>query len=70
MADTRTDGGRASGDDDGEWRFGVDEVGEDGVVRETPDQPVERGSPSAENVVFFLLGAAIAVGVFALLLVG
>ncbi|GGM67925.1 hypothetical protein J2752_002146 [Halarchaeum rubridurum] len=55
--------------DDGEWRFGVDEVGEDGAVAQEPESPpVEPGSPSAENVAFFVVGVALAVGTFALLL--
>jgi len=67
------DGGSDSADaGDAQWRFGIDEVGEDGVVdSERPERsPVEPGSPSLENVAFFVVGIALAVGVFALLLVG
>ncbi|QLC33821.1 hypothetical protein EFA46_006280 [Halarchaeum sp. CBA1220] len=65
----RIDGGGEG--DDGEWRFSLadlEEDAEDGPAVEA--RPVEPGSPSAENVAFFLLGALGAVGVFALLLVG
>ncbi|GAA0305018.1 DUF7312 domain-containing protein [Halarchaeum salinum] len=71
MADGTSDDRRLDdADDGGEWRFAIDEVGEDGVVE--PDKssspPIEPGSPSVENVAFFVVGIALAVGVFALLL--
>lgn len=53
--------------DDGErkWRYELDEVGPDA---EQDVRAIEPGSPSAENVVFFLLGVAVMVGVVGLLL--
>jgi len=54
-------------DAEGGWRFAVDEVGEEADVG--PD-PIEPGSPSAENVAFFLLGVATMAGAIALLLFG
>lgn len=39
-----------------EWRFGIDEVGEDAE----PDRTIEPGSPSAENAAFVLLGVLFA----------
>ncbi|MBP2251530.1 hypothetical protein J2754_001861 [Halarchaeum solikamskense] len=71
-SDRADDGGDDADAGDEQWRFGVNEVGEDGVVEsERPEpSPVEPGSPSSENVVFFVAGVALAVGVFALLLVG
>ena len=59
---------RSSGsaaDDDGEWRYGVDEVGPDGRVDDPPAEeqlPIEPGSPRAENVLFVVLGVLLAVG--------
>ena len=60
---------RSSGpqtDDQSEWRFGVDDVGPDGIVEESPAEeemrPIEPGSPSAENIVFVLLGVLLAAG--------
>ena len=49
------------------WRFELDEVGEEADVG--PD-PIEPGSPTAENVAFFLLGVATMAGAIALLLFG
>jgi hypothetical protein len=42
---------------EGEWEFGLDEVGPDGIVEAEPD-PIEPGTPRLENVVFVLLGVA------------
>jgi len=42
--------------DDREWRFALDEVGEDAEPRGRPEP--EPGSPSAENVLFVVLGVA------------
>ncbi|WP_396610372.1 hypothetical protein ACH9L7_08925 [Haloferax sp. S1W] len=55
---------RSEADDDGDWRFGVDEVGPDGIIEDQqPEQePIEPGSPSAENVLFVVLGVLLAVG--------
>ncbi|WP_435098087.1 DUF7312 domain-containing protein [Halarchaeum sp. P4] len=71
MVDVLPDGGR-DGDDDGEWRFSLEDLENGGVADDEAagPPPVEPGSPSAENVLFFLLGALGAVGVFALLLFG
>jgi hypothetical protein len=49
--------------DDGEWRFDVDEVGDD--AEETEPEPLEPQSISAENVLFFALGVLFALGVVA-----
>jgi len=54
-------------DNDGSWRYGLDEVGPDA---EPEGDSIEPGSPSAENVVFFLLGVAFMLGVIGLLLFG
>jgi hypothetical protein len=43
--------------EESEWRFGLDDVGED-AEREASMEP---GSPTAENVAFVLLGVAVAV---------
>jgi len=45
-------------DDDTDWRFGTDDVDEDGIV----EPPIEPGSPDPENVAFVLLGVVVAVG--------
>lgn len=50
-----------------EWRFGVDEVGEDAEPRV---DPIEPGSPKIENVAFFVLGAVAMVSALGLLLFG
>ncbi|WP_336034748.1 DUF7312 domain-containing protein [Halobacterium yunchengense] len=50
-----------------EWRYELDEVGPDA---EPDERAIEPGSPSAENVAFFLLGVAVMVGVLGLLLFG
>lgn len=56
-------------DDSGEdtWQFELDEVGEDADVGPASIEP---GSPTAENVAFFLLGVATMTGAIALLLFG
>lgn len=54
-------------DDQRQWRYELDEVGPDA---EADSRDVEPGSPSAENVVFFLLGVALTVGVLGVLLFG
>ena len=41
-----------------EWRFGLDEVDEHGVVQER--EPLEPGRPAPENVFFVLVGVALA----------
>ncbi|ELK45737.1 hypothetical protein G3A49_04050 [Haloferax volcanii] len=57
--------GDGDGDGDGEWRFGVDDVGPDGIIDDEPEfeqLPIEPESPRAENIVFVLLGVLLAVG--------
>ncbi|GGC62274.1 MULTISPECIES: DUF7312 domain-containing protein [Haloferax] len=52
-------------DGDGEWRFGVDDVGPDGIIDDEPEVeqlPIEPESPRAENVAFVLIGVLLAVG--------
>ncbi|WP_458185139.1 DUF7312 domain-containing protein [Haladaptatus sp. NG-WS-4] len=61
-----------------DWKFDVDDVGEDGdasgegddtpTTFESMEEPVEPGSPSTENAVFVLLGVATTVFVFLRLL--
>jgi hypothetical protein len=43
----------ADADEDEGWRFSLDDVDEDGVVRRS----IEPGEPKLENVVFVVLGA-------------
>lgn len=38
-----------------DWKYDTDEVGEDGYEPEKPD-PLEPGSPTAENAFFVVLG--------------
>ena len=54
-------------DNDGSWRYDLDDVGPDA---ESQENPIEPGSPSAENVAFFLLGVAFMLGVIGLLIFG
>ncbi|KAB1196971.1 MULTISPECIES: hypothetical protein [Haloferax] len=53
-------------EDEGEWRFSIDDVGPDGIVDNSPDGPealpIEPESPNPENVVFVVLGVLLAVG--------
>lgn len=61
-------------EDDSEWQFSVDEVGEKSARSET-ESVIERlrtadpepGSPSLESSVFVLLGAVLTISVFLLL---
>ena len=47
-------------DNDGEeWEFTLDEVTEGGQVYPEPE-PIEAGSPTAEGVLFVLVGVALA----------
>lgn len=55
--------------EESEWRFGVDEVGEDGVV-DSEAESIEPGSVSAENVAFFVLGVCVMAGAIGLLVLG
>ena len=66
--DTRTRANEVPDDDgdNGEWRFGLDDVGPDGVTEDTStpaSEPIEPGSIDAEHAVFVVLGVAITVGV-------
>ena len=47
----------AGDEDEGEWQFGLDEVGPDGIVESEPE-PLEPGTPTIENVFFVLVGVA------------
>ncbi len=53
-----------------DWKYDVDDVGEDAddtsldAFAEVEDEPLEPGSPSAENVLFVLLGALTVLFVF------
>lgn len=58
MSDPRQE---ATAEADEQWRFGVDDVDEKGVVRES----LKPGDPSLENVFFVLLGVGIALLVVA-----
>ncbi|WP_299332061.1 DUF7312 domain-containing protein [Haloplanus sp.] len=49
-----------AGDAEPQWRFGVDEVGEDAPEPDT----IEPETPVLENVVFVLLGIALSAFVF------
>ncbi|WP_094533854.1 DUF7312 domain-containing protein [Halorubrum halodurans] len=68
--DTRSRANEVRSDDEEEgreWRFGVDDVGPDGVTEDTAtpaDEPIEPGSIDAEHAVFVVLGVALVVGVF------
>lgn len=51
-------------EDDGEWRFGLDEVGEEAEGPIEPErEPLEPESISLENVAFVLLGVLLAFGI-------
>jgi hypothetical protein len=41
-----------------EWRFGLDDVG-----REAGPEPIEPGTPDAENTAFVLLGVGLALAI-------
>jgi hypothetical protein len=59
--ETRTDDA-----DEGDWRFGVDEVGPDGVTEDThtpESEPIEPGDVDVEHAAFVVLGVALTVGV-------
>ncbi len=58
---------RDDGDDgsEPEWRFGLDDVGPDGITEDTstPEaEPIEPGSIDLEHAAFVVLGIAITVG--------
>ncbi|MFC7081130.1 DUF7312 domain-containing protein [Halorussus caseinilyticus] len=47
-----------------DWKYDTDEVGEDGYEPREPD-PLEPGSPTAENAFFVALGVGTMLFVFA-----
>ena len=49
-------------DDDSQWRFALDEVGEDADPADP--EPIEPGTPSVENTVFVLLGVTLSILIF------
>jgi hypothetical protein len=49
-------------DDESQWRFALDEVGEDAAP--TDPEPIEPGTPSVENTVFVLLGVTLSILIF------
>ncbi|MFB6078542.1 MAG: hypothetical protein ABEJ80_06155 [Halarchaeum sp.] len=58
-----------SGADDGEWAVSLDDLeSDDGDDGAPLGPPIEPESPSPENVLFFVVGALLALGTFALLL--
>lgn len=58
--DATTDGATEDGAGESQWRFAVDEVGEDAPEPDTIDPE----TPVPENVVFVLLGIALSAFVF------
>jgi hypothetical protein len=73
---SRSDGGRGhassaaeEGDDpeETEWRFGIDDVGPDGIVEETSpaDEPIEPEPIDPTHAVFVALGVVLTVGLLA-----
>jgi hypothetical protein len=59
------DAGDERPDDEGEWRFSVDDVGPDGVTEDTAtpeDEPIEPGDITLEHAAFVVLGVALTVG--------
>lgn len=59
MSDPNPD---SDSDPDANWKYGLDEVGEDAEERETELHP---GSPSAENSFFVALGVLTTLATFA-----
>jgi hypothetical protein len=59
-ADTDADGGTEDVNGASQWRFAVDDVGEDAPEPDT----IEPETPVLENVVFVLLGIALSAFVF------
>ncbi|GAB3323877.1 hypothetical protein EI982_08960 [Haloplanus rallus] len=55
-------------DDESQWRFALDEVGED-AEPDAPD-PIEPETPSLENAAFVLLGVALSILLFYAALAG
>ncbi|MFB6095840.1 MAG: hypothetical protein ABEJ74_00440 [Haloferacaceae archaeon] len=53
----------SSPDDDEEWQFSLDEVGEDATTDVVERAPLEPESISLENVAFVLLGVLLALGI-------
>lgn len=52
--------------DEATWRYGLDDVDEDGIRSDR--EPLEPGSPSAENVFFVLVGVCLTLALLAGLL--
>lgn len=63
---TIDDPAAAAEDDDREWHFALDEVGEDAEPQGRPEP--EPGSPSLENAAFVVLGIVATLGVVAIVL--
>jgi len=55
-------------DDESQWRFALDEVGED--AESTAPDPIEPGTPSLENTAFVILGVALSLLLFYAALAG
>ncbi|ELZ47983.1 hypothetical protein C463_01811 [Halorubrum californiense DSM 19288] len=59
------DAGDESADGEREWRFGVDDVGPDGITEDTAtpeEEPIEPGDVTIEHAAFVVLGVALTVG--------
>ena len=52
-----------------DWKYDLDEVGDDGDPDDGPGEPLEPGSPSMENAAFVLLGVLSMLFVFVRILV-
>jgi len=50
-------------DDDGEWRFGIDDVGPEAEPDPPEPDPIEPESISLEHAVFVGLGVVLTVGI-------
>lgn len=55
----------ATDDEEGEWRFAIDDVGPDGVVEETSPaaEPIEPESIELEHALFVTVGVVLSVSV-------
>jgi hypothetical protein len=49
-------------DDESQWRFALNEVGEDADA--AAPEPIEPGTPTLENAAFVLLGVFLSVAIF------
>lgn len=52
-------------DESDDWKYAIDEVGDDATDREEDLRRIEPGSPSGENTLFVLVGVALALLVIA-----